>query len=281
MDFDKIARAQFRLDTNCSKEMEEQYRIMINERKEITGARRFDGLSSYFYGIIYKGDAYIMADSDILPWVKEKYGKAKPEWFCKFPNLRTLDIELKKHGYEIADTHVYFLPDEKYFEWNEREIKDIPHNRTEAAEIFGNGVQVIEGTDMELLWFYDDEIREFGNLHRGEGKDGLFPHSLAYSKTQPDRIAVAAVDNGKMVAMSGASEDGKYLWQIGIDVDPEYEGMGLAKYLTSLIRDRILSFGKLPFYGTSESHSLSMDVAIRSGFFPAWTEVVVKEIEQK
>ena len=133
MDFDKIARAQFRLDTNCSKEMEEQYRIMINERKEITGARRFDGISTFFFGIIYKGDAYIMADSDILPWVKEKYGKAKPEWFCKFPNLRTLDHELKSHGYEIADTHVYFLPDERYFEWNEKEIKDIPHNRTEAA----------------------------------------------------------------------------------------------------------------------------------------------------
>ncbi|SKC07493.1 Acetyltransferase (GNAT) family protein [Lachnospiraceae bacterium] len=276
MNFDEIARSQFRLDTNCSPETEELYRIMINERKELPGARRYAGLSTFFMGVFYKGDAYIMADPEILPWIREKYEKAKPEWFCKFENLRMLDEELKKHGHKIADTHVYFLPDEKIFSTVKKDdIKEIPTSRQEASEIFGDDDQdEIEGTDLKLIWFYDKEIAEFRIEHRGEGKDGLFPHSLVYSETQPDRIAVAAVDKGKLVAMTGASEDGKYLWQIGVDIDPEYEGMGLATYLTEKIASRVLTFGKLPFYGTSESHSLSMDVAIRAGFIPAWAEVV-------
>ena len=89
----------------------------------------------------------------------------------------------------------------------------------------------------------------------------------------PDVIAVALYDSGDPVAMAGASSDADKMWQIGIDVLPEYEHKGLAVYLVTLLKDRIMSMGRVPFYGTSESHSNSMDAAIRSGFMPAFTEV--------
>ena len=62
MTIDERVRAQFRLDTNCPVEMEREYRIMINERRDLKGARVIDGISSFFRAIIYRGDSYIMAN---------------------------------------------------------------------------------------------------------------------------------------------------------------------------------------------------------------------------
>lgn len=248
MNIEEVARAQFRLDTNCPEECEERYRIMINRSVKLDGARMFDGMSIDFRAVIFKGDAYIMASDELMEWTKEKYEKFKPEWFCAFSNLRTLDQKLMESGLKIHDTHVYFLPDE-YAEEYELEC---PY---------------------EVRWFEDEEIDDFPDREK-------FPHALPGLKLQPDRIAAAVFDEGVPVAAAGASEDGKFMWQIGIDVLPEYEHHGLAVFLVDSLKKKILEKGILPYYGTSESHSLSQDVAIRSGFLPAWAEVFVKKIEK-
>lgn len=246
MQIEETARAQFRLDTNCSPECEDDYRVMINKRAFHEGARIFENLSDEFKAIIFKGDAYIMASEELYDWVHETYQKYKPEWFCEFSNLRRLDKKLSEHGLKIHDTHVFFLPDE-YFEEDEMEC---PY---------------------EITWYERENIDEIRDKKR-------FPHALPDSKTQPDVIAVAAFDEDRPIAVAGASEDGKYMWQIGIDVDEDYEHHGLAVYLVTVLKERILEKGFLPYYGTSESHTISQDVAIRSGFIPAWAEVFTKKI---
>ena len=45
------------------------------------------------------------------------------------------------------------------------------------------------------------------------------------------------------------------------------------------LKGEILRQGKIPFYGTSESHSISQTVGLKAGFVPAWTEVYVREID--
>ncbi len=242
MDIDKIVRAQFRLDTNCSLEDEAEKIININQSVKLAGSRYFDVLDPFFRAVIYHGELYICADESILDWVREKYSVYKPEWFCKFENLRELDKKLNEHGYKIHDTHVYCLPDDDF-----------------------------EGYDFELpyetKWYDEKGIEEL--------KEGNpFTHALMYIPDCPDVLAVAALDDaGEPVAMAGASSDSETMWQIGIDVNPEYERKGLAVYLVTLLKERILKMGKVPFYGTSESHSNSLNVAIRSGFMPAFTEV--------
>ncbi len=250
-DIDRTARAQFRLDTNCAPEYEAEYRIMINPRADLPGARVYDGMSSFFKAILYKGDAYLMADERILEQIRDMFGMTNPEWFCNFSTLRKLDRILTPHGYEIADTHVYFLPDSRA-------------SRALSGEIEEEGGFTFEWMDRQAIEAFRDR--------------NPFHHALVYSPTQPDVIAVAAKDGDRLAAMAGASEDGRYLWQIGVDVDPEYEGLGLASFLVNALKERILALGFLPFYGTSESHSLSMDVAVRAGFLPAWSEVFVREI---
>ena len=248
---DEKVREQFRLDTNCKSENE--YGIMINESAELNGARLVDGVSSFFRAIIYRGDAYYMADPKIIDWVRDKYSDFLAEWFCKIENLRELDLKLREYGFEIMDTHVYFLPDQDFID---NDYEELPYDE---------------------YWLYDKEIAEWRKKY---GEDNPFRHALAFSERQPDRIALLLTKKGdreRIAAMAGASEDGKNLWQIGIDVLPDYRGHGLGTYLTETLKKKVIDSGHIPYYGTNESHSLSMDTAIRSGFLPAWTEIYVKE----
>ncbi len=241
-DIDSLVRQQFRIDTNCSEAEENDKTVMINVAAGLPGSRYFGELDTFFRAIIYHGEMYMSADERILEWCREKYSLYRPEWFCKFENLRTLDAKLHENGYEIQDTHVYFLPD--------------------------NDAQTYEfDVPFKLRWLDEDDIAVFDEREP-------FRHALGYIPECPDVTAVAAItDDGEIAAMAGASRDSDIMWQIGIDVKPGYEHRGLAVYLVTLLKDHILELGRVPFYGTSESHSNSMDVAIRSGFIPSFTEV--------
>ena len=81
-----------------------------------------------------------------------------------------------------------------------------------------------------------------------------------------------------MLGMAGVSGDGEYLWQIGIDVVEGKRLGGLATNLVMLMKEEVLKRGKIPFYGTSESHTISQSVAYHAGFMPAWAEVYIKKL---
>ena len=51
---------------------------------------------------------------------------------------------------------------------------------------------------------------------------------------------------------------------------------GIGTTLVKLLKNEILKRGKIPFYGTAESHFHSQNIAINSGFFPAWAELYSK-----
>ena len=241
-EIDSKVRAQFRLDTNCSPEDEAEKIININEASLKNGARYYDDISPYFRAIVYHGEMYMCADMEILDWCREKYSLYKPEWFCKYRNLRELDGKLQENGYRIKDTHIYCLPDTDF----EGYVFDTPY---------------------EVRWYGREEILKFKD-------ENPFKNALAYIPGCPDVIAVAALDaKGDPVAMAGASEDSETMWQIGIDVMPVYEHKGIAVYLVTMLKEKILEMGRIPFYGTSESHSNSLNVGIKSGFLPAFTEI--------
>lgn len=81
-----------------------------------------------------------------------------------------------------------------------------------------------------------------------------------------------------MLGTAGASADSDTMWQVGIDVFPEYRGKGIATTLVTLLKNEVLNRGKIPFYGTVETHFKSQNVAINSGFFPAWAELYTKPL---
>ena len=68
------------------------------------------------------------------------------------------------------------------------------------------------------------------------------------------------------------------MWQIGVDVLPQYRRMGIASALTSRLALEIIERGRVPFYCCAWSNIKSARNAIRAGFRPAWAELSAKSI---
>ena len=127
------------------------------------------------------------------------------------------------------------------------------------------------GTEYEELFFAgytEEEIAPFYG-------DERFPNAICQPRApqRPDRMVVCAMDGEEIMGMAGCSEDAPGWLQIGIDVMPAYRSRGVGTYLTTLLKNRILETGGIPFYGTSISNYHSWNIALNSGFRPAWVEI--------
>lgn len=239
------------------------------------GARCYDGKDSFFKAIICMGQIFLAVDESIYDWAVEAFVDCQPQWFCEYGNLRMIDRKLQEFGREIADTHIYFLP--------AQEQPDVGK------------------CEFPLQWFEQEDILQFKEKNQ-------FTSAISFWRNQPDMLAVAALNKGvapaeaeekqgsesrvrtsdcsmlhpqeQMAGMAGVSRDGEFLWQIGINVRPEYAGKGLAVQLVNTLKEEVIRRGKVPFYGTSESHTISQTVGLKAGFAPAWTEIYVRTIEK-
>jgi len=220
------------------------------------GARCYGGKDSFFKAIVCMGQLFLSVDESIYDWAVETFSDCQPQWFCEYGNLRMIDRKLQEYGREIADTHVYFLP--------AQEQPDVGK------------------CEFPLQWFEQEDILQFKEKNQ-------FTSALSFWNNQPDMLAVAALKKGdcseehpqeKMAGMAGVSRDGEFLWQIGINVRKEYAGKGLAVQLVTEMKKEVIRRGKVPFYGTSESHIISQTVGLKAGFAPAWTEIYVRTIEK-
>ena len=69
------------------------------------------------------------------------------------------------------------------------------------------------------------------------------------------------------------------MWQIGVDVLPEYRRKGIAAALTSRLALEILKRGKVPFYSAAWCNVASVRNAIKCGFRPAWVELGFRQTD--
>ena len=80
-------------------------------------------------------------------------------------------------------------------------------------------------------------------------------------------------------SFAACSADCGGMWQIGVDVLPEYRRRGVAAALTSRLALEVLARGKVPFYCSAWSNLPSVRNAVRSGFVPAWVELSIQPAE--
>ena len=177
---------------------------------------------------------------DIVARCQALYANADAPWFMEAPNLAKLNLELSAFGAEIRYRQPFFAAE-----------KSSP----------------VDTKDFTIVRYMPADIEAF----RG---DDRFSDAFGFCPDAPDMLAVAAVRDGRILGMAGASGDSPYLWQIGINVLPEARGQGVAAMLVALLRNDVLAAGRLPFYGTSISHLESQRVALKAGFLPAWFELV-------
>jgi len=124
------------------------------------------------------------------------------------------------------------------------------------------------------LPFIDDvqfsfvERHDIVDYYRHDG----FQNAIGYdaNRPRPDVLLLTAKKGSKIVGMAGASEDCEMLWQMGVDVLPEFRHLGIAAVLTNRLAIEILQRGKSPYYGTASSNVASQRVAHRAGFRLAW-----------
>lgn len=99
-----------------------------------------------------------------------------------------------------------------------------------------------------------------------------FNEAIIYDTNLPWQtdLAVLAKQDGEIVGVAGASKICAKLWQIGIEVLPNYRNLGLASYLVNKLTIEILERGEIPSYDVISSNLASQRVAHRLGYFPAW-----------
>ena len=156
--------------------------------------------------------------------------------------MHWLNERLMEKGHKICFMAEYYLPD----------VDRIPE-LTPACE-----VRILEQTD-------------FGDLYLPE-----WSNALCKERKHLDVLGAGAYDEGKLVGLAGCSADCEDMWQIGVDVLPEYRRQGIASSLTAGLAKEIMSRGKVPFYCSAWSNVRSVRNAIKSGFIPAWVEMTAK-----
>jgi GNAT superfamily N-acetyltransferase len=241
----EIAKSQLALDYNCQVSDFEKEKNTIVEKSLIEGRRIYDSDGCFLKILCFGGRAIISTRTMIMPWCEENLINKDAAWIFEYPKLRAIDKKLQELGHEIADVHHYYLPNP-----NVPNIEPITN----------------------VKWYESEEILQFENDHR-------FREALSFDKNHPDVLVVAAFDGDNIKGMAGASADSKTMWQIGIDVLPEYRSCGIGKNLVILLKNEILKRGNIPFYGTVESHFHSQNIAIGAGFYPAWAELYSKTKE--
>ena len=95
-----------------------------------------------------------------------------------------------------------------------------------------------------------------------------FENSLAFDENEntPTAIVLCARKDEKIIAIAGASKVSGNIMEVGIDVNKEWRGYGLAKVLVENLTIEILKRDQIPFYSASVTNLASQAVAFGSGY---------------
>lgn len=241
----KIAMRQSAADLQCRES------DFLNEKNVIIEAGLGPNAKSYYRepiacNLISYGNNIVAATKSEYRDIVEEYLEKYEFFHClETPNLHWLNERLEQKGQRICFMAEYYLPDLT-------RLQELP-------------------CDYELRLL---EPEDFSSLYTKE-----WSNALCEDRKELDMLGVGAYNQGKLVGMAGCSADCDTMWQIGVDVLPEYRRKGIASALTSRLAVETLKRGKVPFYCTAWSNIRSARNAIKCGFLPAWVEMSAKPME--
>ncbi|MDE6233680.1 MAG: GNAT family N-acetyltransferase [Lachnospiraceae bacterium] len=238
----KIAMQQSAYDCNCNPEDFLKDKNIIVISRDNPNARKYLTLPFECDLVSYGNNIVASVREDLIDIVSEYINKYQVEHCFETPNMHVLNDEMQKKGLRVCFMAEYFLPDISV-------LKELPCRYE---------LRILHQPDFEGLY-----TKEWSN-------------ALCEKRKHLDVLGVGAYDKGRLVGLAGCSADCDSMYQIGIDVLPEYRKKGIASSLTSKIALEIISRGKVPFYCAAWSNIRSLRNAIKSGFRPAWVELTVK-----
>ncbi|MBQ4332926.1 MAG: GNAT family N-acetyltransferase [Clostridia bacterium] len=238
----RIAMEQSAVDMNCNAEDFQKDKNVIVVSRENVSARKYLKLP-FACNLVSYGSNVVASVSPAYCEVVSNYIQSYAmEHLMETPHLHVLEQELSVYGLSICYMAEFFLPD-----------LDRLHPQPCHYEL-----KLLLPSDFALLY-----APQWSN-------------ALYEKRKHLDVLAIGAYDGDRLVGLAGCSADCETMWQIGVDVLPEYRRQGIAAALTSRLALEILDRGKVPFYCCAWCNVKSARNAIRSGFSPAWVEMTVK-----
>lgn len=159
--------------------------------------------------------------NNIVASIKEEYRESVERYINKYPveccfetpQMHVLNDELQKKNLRICFMAEYFLP-------------DVNHLKKRDC-------------DYELRTL---KQKDFTGLYKAE-----WGNALCEKRKELDVLGIAAYDDEKLIGLAACSADCESMWQIGVDVLPEYRMRGIASALTSRLALEIFDEGKYRF----------------------------------
>ncbi|MBE6791504.1 MAG: GNAT family N-acetyltransferase [Ruminococcaceae bacterium] len=241
----EIALQQSAYDCNCNPEdfLSNENKIVLSHKNE--KARAYMPLPLECDFVSYGNNIVAQVSPRMKETVEWFIGRFPVEHCFESPNVIALNEKLAQFGYKVCFMAEYFLPDVN-----------------ELKELF---------CDYEIKVLHPKEFEQYYTAE--------WSNALCKSRKHLDKLAVGAFDNGKLIGLAGCSADCEAMYQIGVDVLPEYRRKGIASAITSRLAMETLKLGKVPFYCAAWSNIRSVRNAIKCGFRPAWVELTARESE--
>lgn len=219
---------------------------IVVESKPHPDCRRYLSLPFFCNLITYGTNVVASVHPDFAQEARSYIDRYTAAHCFETPNFHVLNDALQRHGMRVCFMAEYFLPDPGL-------LKPLPC-----------------GYETRLLTQAD-----FAPLYLPQWKN-----ALCEARKHLDILGVGAYDGAQLIGLAACSADCDTMWQIGIDVLPQYRRQGVAAALTSRLALEIVSRGKVPFYCAAWSNLPSVRNAIRAGFRPAWVEMTAKRIQE-
>lgn len=193
--------------------------------------------------LVSYGNNIVTSVKDEYREIVETYMEHYTFYHCfETPNMLVLDEALRKEGQRVCFMAEYFLPDIDLL----RPL-ECPY-------------------ELKLL-----EQKDFAELYID-----TWSNALCADRKELDVLGIGAYEHGRLIGLAGCSADCDAMWQIGVDVLPEFRRKGIASALTGRLALEIIEREKVPFYCSAWSNVRSARNAVKSGFLPAWVEMTAK-----
>ena len=240
----RIALQQSAYDFGCSPEDFLKSENVMTVSRSDPRARKYLPLPFACDLVSYGSNIVAQTSKELAAAVKSYIDTYPTEHCFETPNIHVLDSLLEPFGYKVCYMAEYFLPDLE---------------RLRPLDC---------GYEMRVLHQPD-----FAELYLPE-----WSNALCEKRKELDVLGVGAYDNGKLIGLAGCSADCEDMYQIGIDVLPQYRRQGIASALTSRLALEVLKLDKVPFYCAAWCNIKSVRNAVKCGFRPAWVELTARDI---
>ncbi|MBM0046966.1 hypothetical protein JNO63_07645 [Anaerococcus sp. mt242] len=182
------------------------------------------------------GDSLLVRSSnrELLDELKNKYSNYPAAWFMEVPNLIELQKIVKNYNMSLQNMSPVFVP--------------------------SRGFKKIE-SQFSFSRIKEEDFNKY---------EGVSDFALSYENGVCDqKLILAYFDHQKLICIAGASENSKYLWEVGIekfDNKPIYNNLAsdLLNCMADIIRNEYPDISLI--YTTQFSHTRSINLAIRAGF---------------